>query len=188
MPNIDEKAGTANGYTELGFNTYGTGTGKTIKDGGASTKALQDADFRDALGYAIDKQTLVDKVLGGYGEPGTTEVPPFQTRWHVEPDHPRTFDIELAKQKLDAAGYVLNADGKRLDKQGKPINLSLVFPDSDANYPQAAQFIQAWFAGAGDRRLAGPVRLRHPDRQDAAARGRQGLQGQVRHVHLGLGG
>jgi len=149
QPNIDEKAGTANGYTELGFNTYGTGTGKTIKGGGASTKALQDAAFRDALGYAIDKQTLVDKVLGGYGEPGTTEVPPFQTRWHVEPDHPRTFDIELAKQKLDAAGYVLNADGKRLDKQGKPINLSLVFPDSDANYPQAAQFIQAWFAELG---------------------------------------
>ena len=149
--NIDEAAGTANGYTELGFNTYGTGTTtpKTIKGGGPSTTALLDQKFRDALGYAIDKQALVDKVLGGYGDIGTTEVPPFQVRWHVEPDNPRTFDIELAKQKLTDAGYVLNSDGKRLDKDGKPISLSLVFPDSDSNYPQAAQFIQAWFQELG---------------------------------------
>lgn len=88
-------------------------------------------------------------MLGGYGDPGTTEVPPFQTRWHKEPANPRTFDIALAKQKLDAAGYKLDGAGKRLDKEGKPINLSLLFPDSEATYPQAAQFIQAWFAELG---------------------------------------
>ena len=148
-PNIETKDGTANGFTELGFNTYGTGTGKTIKDGGPSTKALLDAAFRDALGYAIDKDLLVERVLGGYGDAGTTEVPPFQTRWHKEPATLRTFSIETAKQKLDAAGYKLDAAGKRLDKEGKPINLSLVFPDSEATYPQAAQFIQAWFADLG---------------------------------------
>ena len=36
-------------------------------------------------------------------------VPPVLTQWHVEPTNPRTFDIELAKQKLDAAGYALDA-------------------------------------------------------------------------------
>jgi len=149
QPNIDTKDATANGYTELGFNTYGTGTGNTIDGGGPSTKALQDAAFRDALGYAIDKNLLVERVLGGYGDPGSTEVPPFQTRWHKEPANPRTFDIELAKQKLDAAGYKLDSSGKRLDKEGKPINLSLVFPDSESTYPQAAQFIQAWFQELG---------------------------------------
>src|SRR4249919_1741475 len=114
-------AGKSNGWTELGFNTYGTGTGKTIKGGGPSTKALLDPAFRDALGYAVDHQALVDRVLGGYGDVGTTMVPPILTDWHVEPDHPRTFNIDMAKQKLDAAGYPLDANGKRLDKQGKPI-------------------------------------------------------------------
>ena len=51
-PNIATVAGQANGWTELGFNTYGTGTGNTIPDGGPSTPALQDPAFRDALGYA----------------------------------------------------------------------------------------------------------------------------------------
>ena len=89
-------------------------------------------------GYAVDHQALVDRVLGGYGDVGTTIVPPVLTQWHVEPTTPRTFDIELAKQKLDAAGYKLDASGNRLDKEGKPITLRMIMPDSDENYPKAA--------------------------------------------------
>ncbi len=73
-PDIVGVNGASNGWTELGFNTYGTGTGKTIKGGGPSTKALLDPAFRDALGYAIDKQKLIDNVLGGYGTIGSTQV------------------------------------------------------------------------------------------------------------------
>ncbi len=141
-------AGAANGWTQLAFNTYGTGTGKTIKNGGASTKALQDAAFRDALGYATDHQLLVDRVLGGFGDPGDTVVPPVLTDFHVTPDSPRTFNIDLAKQKLDAAGYVLN-DGKRLDKEGKPINLRLYYPNTDDNYKKVAQFVEEWYGQLG---------------------------------------
>lgn len=149
LPDIKTVAGTANGFTELGFNTYGTGTGKTIPNGGPSTPALLDAAFRDALGYAIDKDLLVERVLGGYGDPGTTQVPPFQTAWHKEPDRPRTFDIEQAKSKLEAAGYPVNGSGQRLDKDGNPIVLELVFPDSEDYYPQSAEFIVDWFGQLG---------------------------------------
>ena len=109
-PNIKTVNGVANGWTELGFNTYGTGTGKTIKGGGPSTKALLDQKFRDALGYAIDKQKLIDNVIGGYGTIGTTQIPPAmpsytgEPPWHTDPTNPRTFDIELAKQKLTRRG------------------------------------------------------------------------------------
>jgi peptide/nickel transport system substrate-binding protein len=146
--NIETVAGTANGFTELGFNTYGTGTGNTIPDGGPSTPALLDPAFRDALGYAINKEELVDRVLGGYGEIGTTQVPPFQTRWHKEPETVRTFDIEEAARRLDAAGYPLEGSA-RVDKEGNPIVLDLVFPDSEATYPQSAEFIVEWFGELG---------------------------------------
>ncbi|HET7727588.1 MAG TPA: ABC transporter substrate-binding protein [Candidatus Limnocylindrales bacterium] len=149
QPNIVTVAGTTNGFTELGFNTYGTGTGKTIPNGGPSTPALLDAAFRDALGYAIDKELLVERILGGYGEVGTTQVPPFQTAWHTPPATPRTFDMELARQKLDAAGYVLNDAGARLDKDGNPIVLELVFPDSEETFAQAAEFVADWFGQLG---------------------------------------
>ena len=63
-----------NGFTQINFNAYD----KDIPDGGASTKALRDPAFRAALGYAIDRQTLIDKVLSGYGVAGTTQVPARQ--------------------------------------------------------------------------------------------------------------
>jgi peptide/nickel transport system substrate-binding protein len=148
-PTYGTTVGKANGWTQLAFNTYGTGTDKTIKGGGPSTTALKDAAFRDALGYAVDKKLLVDRVLGGYGDPGTTNIPPSLKDWHVEPDKPRTFDIEKAKSLLDAAGYKLDANGKRLDKDNKPIKLRLDMPDSDENYPKAAQFIKEWYGQLG---------------------------------------
>jgi peptide/nickel transport system substrate-binding protein len=142
-------AGKANGWTQLAFNTYGTGTGKTIKDGGPSTQALLDPAFRDALGYAVDHQALVDRVLGGYGDLGDTIVPPILSDWHVTPDHPRSFNIDLAKQKLDAAGYALDGSGKRLDKQGKAIKLRLVHPNTNDSYGKSAQFVKEWYGQLG---------------------------------------
>lgn len=147
--NIEIVAGSSNGWTQLAFNGYGASDGKTIPGGGPSTKALLDPAFRDALGYAIDKDLLVDRVLGGYGDVGTTVIPPVIGKWHVEPTTPRTFDIEVAKQKLDAAGYVLDGSGARLDKEGQPISLRLFFPDSDSLYANAAQFVQDWYGQLG---------------------------------------
>jgi peptide/nickel transport system substrate-binding protein len=144
-PDIETVAGTANGYTELGFNTYA----EDIPNGGQSTEALKDVAFRDALGYAIDRELLVDRVLGGYGDPGDTQVPPFQTRWHTPAADPRTFDLDEARSRLEAAGYQLDDQGRRLDLEGNPINLRLYFPDSDGAYPQSAQFIQGWFGELG---------------------------------------
>ena len=177
--------GKANGWTQLAFNTYGTGTGKTIEGGGPSTKALLDTAFRDALGYAVDRDALVERVLGGFGDPGNTIVPPVLSDWHVEPDRPRTFDIELAKQKLDAAGYVLDADGKRLDKEGKPIVLALAHPNTSDTYSKSAQFIKEWYAELGIDVSVQSYDSDTLDRPDPAAGG--GWHREVRHRAVGLG-
>jgi peptide/nickel transport system substrate-binding protein len=148
-PNIETVAGVANGWTQLGFNTYGTGTGNVIEGGGPSTPALQDQAFRDALGYAIDNELLVDRLLNGHGEPGLTHVPPFQVDWHVPPENPRTFDLDEARSRLEAAGYTTDANNRLLDLEGNPISLRLVFPDSSEDYSAAAQFIQDWWGQLG---------------------------------------
>jgi peptide/nickel transport system substrate-binding protein len=142
-PNIRTAEGYANGYTYLSFNTRAK-----LKGYGGSTSALRDVAFRDALGYAIDTQRLVDAVLNGHGVPGTTNVPPYHVNWHVEPDHPRTFDIDEANRRLDAANYPRGADGRRVDHDGKPIVLRLTWPDSE-DHAADAQFIQGWFEQIG---------------------------------------
>jgi peptide/nickel transport system substrate-binding protein len=143
-PDIAVVEGIANGYTELSFNTGGNKEGY-----GGSTSALADIAFRDALGYAIDQQALVDATLGGYGTPGSTIIPPFHTRWHVPPANPRRFDIEEAKKRLVAAGYALDSSDKRLDKDGKVINLRLTWPDSEPENATNAEFLVEWFGDLG---------------------------------------
>ena len=69
----------------------------------------------------------------------------------TEPTNPRTFDINVAKQKLLDAGYLAQRQaGQRLDsKEQKVISLKLVMPDSSPTYPQIAQFIEALFSLLG---------------------------------------
>lgn len=136
--------GFSNGYTYLSFNTQGNNEGY-----GGSTSALTDVAFRDALGYAIDTARLVDATLAGHGVPGSTNVPPYHADWHVPPATPRTFDLEEAKRRLDAAGYRLDSAGQRLDKDDKPIKLRLTWPSSEPENATNAQFIQGWFADLG---------------------------------------
>ena len=143
-PNIAVVEGFSNGYEYLSFNTRGNDEGY-----GGSTSALKDVAFRDALGYAIDHDRLVDATLAGHGVPGDTNVPPYHTNWHVTPTTPRRFDIEEAKRRLDAAGYQLDASGHRLDKDAKPITLRLTWPDSVEEHATDAQFIQGWFDELG---------------------------------------
>ena len=136
--------GISNTFYELAFNCYT----KPIKGGGASTAAVQDPAFRDALGYAIDKKAIVDKVFQGHAQVGSTQVTPFQAGWHAEPTDIRPFDIAQAKAKLDAAGYPLDASGRRLDKAGKQITLRLSWPGDPAE-AKAAQLIVEWFGQVG---------------------------------------
>jgi peptide/nickel transport system substrate-binding protein len=143
-PNIKTVEGFSNGYTYLSFNTHGNDEGYH-----GSTSALKDPAFRDALGYALDLDRLVDATLAGHGLPGDTNVPPYHANWHVTPDNPRRFDLDEAKRRLEAAGYTLDGSGKRLDKDGKPISLRLTWPDSEAENATNAQFIQGWYAELG---------------------------------------
>ena len=144
QPNTVAINAAGNSFDQLNFNCYD----KDIPDGGASTKAFRDPAFRAALGYAIDRSALIERVLGGYGKAGTTQIPASQVNWHVEPNDVRQFDLTVAGQKLDEAGYPLK-DGVRYDKENKPLNLSLQYPASDPSYPKVAQFIQDWFGQIG---------------------------------------
>lgn len=144
LPGVVAINAAGNGFTQINFNSYD----KDIPSGGASTKAFRDPAFRAALGYAIDRKALITRVLNGYGTDGTTQVPAWQRAWHTEPNDVRSFDLTVAAQKLEEAGYPLK-DGVRYDKEGKALNLSLMFPDSDASYPKVAQFITDWFGQIG---------------------------------------
>lgn len=134
-PDIVGVQGAASGFTHLAFNTYAM----PIDGGGASTSAVRDPAFRDALGYALDLGAIVDAAVDGHATPGTTLIPPAVVPFHAEPSRPRRFDREEAQARLAAAGYVdRDEDGVREDLDGRPIDLRLFYPTNDPKYASAA--------------------------------------------------
>ena len=98
---------------------------------------------------------------------------------------PATSTSSSPSRSSTRPGYVLNGDGKRLDKEGKPIALRLYFPNTDDVYAKSAQFVQEWYGQLGiDVTLQG-FGSTALGQHRAAARGRR--QGQLRHRAVGLG-
>lgn len=147
QPGIKTVDAIYSGFDELAFNT-----GAALDDGtpiGDGNPLLKDKALRQALGWAIDRQALVDKVLGGGGSPGSTIIPPLYSALHLKPANEVTYDPEKAKTLLDAAGYKAGADGIRADAKGNKLSFRL-FARSDSDTSQkSVQFIKSYLAAVG---------------------------------------
>ena len=146
-PDITAEAIAVDAFNELGFNCYDS-------DDSKAHPTMRDPKFRQALNWAVDLQKGVDLVWLGYSPPGTTIVPPDYYKdpdWHWEPpaDVKYTYDPEMAKQKLDEAGYPdSDGDGVR-EYKGKPIELSLIARTESNESQQYAKLIAGWLKDVG---------------------------------------
>ncbi len=82
--------------TELGINSWTDPSSR-------GNKLLLNTKIRNAINYALDKQTLVDDVLKGVGYAGTTIVPKSAGKWHLEGEH--VYDPQKAIEILEAEGF-----------------------------------------------------------------------------------
>ena len=120
--------------------------------------------FRDALGYAVDQQRLVDHVLGGYGDVGTTNVPPVLTASGTSTDDPAHVRHRARQAEARRGGLPPRRERQRLDKEGKPISLRMFMPELRPNYPKAAQFIADWYGQLGIKVTTQVRECRRPQR------------------------
>ncbi|TVT21373.1 ABC transporter substrate-binding protein [Amycolatopsis acidiphila] len=121
---------------------------RPIGDGNA---ALRDVRVRKAIAQAIDSQTLIDKVLGGYGQLGGGLLPTSYPRYHWDPSDAQRykFDPAAANAALDAAGYPKGADGTRVGPDGKPLELRLLGKASEDFSLRAADYVVSWLGAVG---------------------------------------
>ena len=147
IPEITTVSAQPASYSEIAFNTGAAlDNGTPIGDG---NPLLKDKALRQALNWAVDRQAIVDKVLGGQGQPGTTIIPPLYTQWHLNPANPYTYDPAKANELLDAAGYPVGSDGVRADAQGNRLSFRLTYRTDDPNSQKSAEFAQSYFKDVG---------------------------------------
>ena len=111
---------------------------------------LQDPKVREAMEYAIDRNAIVKTAWLGYGEPGTTIVPPGTGQgWHDDSIQGLPFSIDKANQILDDAGYARGPDGIRV-ASGHPMNYTVLFASDESGAGDAAfRIIQNGFQQIG---------------------------------------
>jgi peptide/nickel transport system substrate-binding protein len=110
---------------------------------------LLDPQVRTAFEYAIDRDQIVKTAWLGYGQVGTTIVPPGTGDWHDSSIQPLPFDLDKANQILDDAGFTKGSDGIRV-ANGHPMSYTVIFPHDEAGSgDRAFQIIQGDFKQIG---------------------------------------
>ena len=100
-------------------------------------RELLDPKLREAIAHAIDRQSIVDTAWNGYGEPGYSIVPPASGNdpmtgkpWTDPSLKPETFDLDLAAQMLDDAGYKMGPEGYR-QANDLDMKYEVIFPHGE---------------------------------------------------------
>ena len=115
--------------------------------------ALLDLRVRQAIAHAIDKKTIVSRVLSGVGTPTDTLSVSPDAAWSPKiPDDQRfDFDLDKAKQILDDAGYKdTNGDGIReMPGGGQPLKFRYAVRSEGVTAPATAELITGWLRQIG---------------------------------------
>lgn len=111
---------------------------------------FKDPEVRRALTLAIDRQTIVDTLLGDLGQ--VADSPVLTTVWaHDDSIHPWPYDPSEARRILAAKGWKdTNGDGI-LDKGGKPFAFELISNAGNQLRADATVMIQDQLKKAGIR-------------------------------------
>ncbi len=116
----------------------------------ASHKELLNPLLRQAFDDAIDRTQIVRTSLLGYGQAGSSIIPPATGHWNDPALKPATFSLTKANQLLNQAGYKMGSNGVRM-ADGHPMSYQVIMPaDTTGGYgDRSFQIIQNDFQKIG---------------------------------------
>lgn len=115
----------------------------------ARVDKLADPRVRRALTMALDRQAMIDALLGGRGRVAHTGVPPFHPAFDPELEG-LSWDTARARKLLGDAGWRdRDGDGVLEDASGRPFTLSLQYHSGVPLRADVAQLAQAQLADVG---------------------------------------
>jgi peptide/nickel transport system substrate-binding protein len=97
-------------YTGLICTSYSVETGICMADAPGTNFLRHDPAVRRAMALATDKEFIKDHIYMGYADIGYSIISPICGDWYWEPNETELipYDIDMANQVLDDAGYIWN--------------------------------------------------------------------------------
>jgi len=119
--------------TEMGVDTgelffcFNRNPNHYVKNGKTDPRLewFTDLNFLRAIAHSIDKQGIINLCYHGLAVPAVSDISPANKVFHDPNLKDYDYDLKLAAQMLEAGGYHLGSDGKRLDAHGNPIVFNL---------------------------------------------------------------
>ncbi len=112
------------------------------------TKApFDDIMVREAAAFAVNQQEILQSVYGGVGQVANQFLISALPESKVAPEYLISYDPAKANALLDAAGWVMGADGVRA-KDGVPLQITL-WTQGDSIFRRLTEVIQAELKAVG---------------------------------------
>jgi len=128
-------------YNFLVFNLNDLSS-KNLSKIAAKQAWFQDLKFRLAVSSAIDREGIVKLVYSGRAAPLWGNVSPSNKAW-VDATLPRpSRSLDKARDLLKSAGFSWRGDGRLMDRQGQPVEFSIIASSSNAQRSKMATIIQ----------------------------------------------
>ncbi|NMC54200.1 MAG: peptide ABC transporter substrate-binding protein [Chloroflexi bacterium] len=107
---------------------------------------LQEKEVRQALMSGINRQLIIDTIMGSQGV--LVDAPLMPNTWaYSDALPPREYEPETATLLLKEAGYVITGEESVVrQKEGTALSIDLIFPDEDPYYAIAEQIQKDWLA------------------------------------------
>ena len=147
----------AGGLTVQVYDTYSFGFYGYNLDP-EKTPLFQQVEVRQALLYAIDRQSIIDNISLGYGVVANGTQPVLSVAY--APDDIETvydYNPEMAAQLLDQAGWTLGEDGVRVNADGLRLSFQVMYGAGSPATDQQVAYIQDVWADIGAEMIPDPV-------------------------------
>jgi peptide/nickel transport system substrate-binding protein len=108
-------------------------------------------EFREAIAYAVDKQSIVNTVLLGYGYPAADGwLQPLFGVWYNPSVTYRKQNLTKANEILDKLGFIdRDKDGIRETPNGTKLSFSILTISGRAEFERSAELLAGWLSKIG---------------------------------------
>ncbi len=121
---------------------------------------FKDDRFRQAISYAVDRQSIVRLVYRNRATPLWTHVTPANKLWVDTAISLPPRSVAHARELLKSAGFSWKPDGALTDKNGQAVEFTILTSASNAQRTQIATLIQSDLAELGIKAQVVPMEFR----------------------------
>ncbi|MFW5981424.1 MAG: ABC transporter substrate-binding protein [bacterium] len=107
--------------------------------------------FRRALNHATDRETIAEQIYAGKAVPQWSPVTASNTFWMNDDVEKYPFDLEKAREELEAGGFSWDEEGRLIDPEGNRVEFNILTTETSDEWVSMMNIITSDYRALGAR-------------------------------------